>query len=260
MPPLSLLAPFYPGNLGFMRIGLCCSPERADEALEVGFDYVELPAGRLFWEAAERVSSCCEATNLFVAGSLKLVGPERGDVEAYGRKVIPAAAAAGIRVMVVGSGAARNAPEGYDVARAHDEFLDAVSLWTEIGRPLGVAIAPESLQRSETNVGNSMGELARRLHERGCAFTADIFHLIQDWRFQGGQGAPTDVFWAQEIPFAPAHVHFADSDRAWNLSGDGAVKGFVRRLKALGYEGRVSLECSTQDLSLVLSEARKALA
>src|SRR5690242_299637 len=112
-----------------MRFGVCCSLNQALQVIEAGFDYVELPAGQLFGgpegpdrEKLEGIP--VEATNLFVAGDLKLVGPDQGDVRGYAEKVIQRAALAGVKVMVIGSGAARRSPAGYDLDAAEGDFIE----------------------------------------------------------------------------------------------------------------------------------------
>jgi hypothetical protein len=134
-------------------------------------------------------------------------------------------------------------------------------------------MAPESLTRLETNVGNDLGRLARLLKERGVAYTADSFHVLKEWEFgtQGegrgtrdeGRGTrdegPSDAHWTEQIPFAPAHIHIGDLPRNYPKAADPMMRGFARRIKELGYDGRISLECSLGELSTGLPAALKEL-
>jgi len=235
-----------------VRFGVCCNPARAKAVLEAGFDYVEAPALAV---ATGVVPRGTEVTNLFVFTDLKLVGPEKGDIGEYGRDLIPKAAQLGVQVMVIGSGGARRAPEGYSVEKATEEFLEAIQTMHSIAQPLGVTVAPESLRREETNVGNDLGVLAGELAARGCAFTADSYHVLAQ---QGGK-KPTAAFWKKEVPFAPAHVHLATRERTWRVAEDPALIPFVARLRDLGYDGRVSLEVRWDDFEGELTSAREQI-
>lgn len=186
-----------------------------------------------------------EATNLFASGTLRLTGAT-DEVRTYAELVVPRAAEAGIQVMVIGSGAARRSELPFEAAQ--EGFADAAGVVGEVARRYGITVAPESLKREETNVGNSMGDLARRLAKRGVAFTADSHHLLRDWAHLHGDGAPSEEFWREEIPVAPAHVHVSNFERTWKVQGrHRGMLGFAKRLKEVGYNGRVSLECEWAD-------------
>jgi sugar phosphate isomerase/epimerase len=228
--------------------------------MAAGFDYVELPAAIVFggrdepnWERLGDVK--VEATNIFAPTDLRLVGPEIGDVRGYAEVVIPRAALAGVAVMVIGSGGSRKSPAGYDLDAAEGDFLDSAARCAAIGKEHGVTIAPESLVPQETNVGNYLGDLARMLHHRGVGYTADSYHVLN----QPGAVPAESWFWEEEMPFAPAHVHFSTHDRTWRVGEDPAVEGFVLRLKELGYDGRISLECRWEEFEAELPEALAAV-
>lgn len=239
-----------------MRFGVCCSLDQAHLVTAAGFDYVELPAGQLFSGPEEPDLSLLqdvqvEATNLFVQGDLKLVGPEKGDIRGYAERVISRAAKAGVKTMVIGSGGARRSPAGYDLDSAEDDFLDAASLCSKIAVEYGIVIAPESLRPEETNVGCFLGDLARMLAYRGVAYTADSFHVLS----QPGAMPEEPSFWSSELPSLPAHVHLGDKNRTWLVADAPEMAGFVARLRELGYDGRVSLECGWESFEEELPRA-----
>ncbi len=244
-----------------MRFGVCCNLSQARTVQDAGFDYVELPAGALFagpaepdWGALDGVA--VEATNLFVQGDLKLVGPDKGNVREYAELVIPRAALAGVKVMVIGSGGARKSPAGYDLDAAEGDFLDSAALCQSIASEHGITIAPESLRPEETNVGNFLGDLARMLGHRGVAYTADSYHVLN----QPGAMPDDPAFWRHELPFAPAHVHLGTKSRSWVVCEATEMQGFASRLMELNFDGRVSLECGWDhfetDLPHALSQVK----
>jgi hypothetical protein len=114
-----------------------------------------------------------------------------------------------------------------------------------------VEIAPESLRREETNVGNYLGDLARMLQFKGIGYTADAYHLLH----QPGASPDDPDFWRAEMPYAPLHVHISTSDRTWRVSEERDLKMFSMRLLELGYGGRVSLECKWEDFEAELPVA-----
>lgn len=224
--------------------------------MAAGFDYVELPAGQTFGGLDEPDSSkfeglSIEATNLFISGDLKLVGPEKGDVRGYAERVIPRAARAGVQMMVVGSGGARRSPAGYDLDAAEDDFIASMKTCQAIASGHGITIAPESLRPDETNVGNYLGDLARMLGYRGIPYTADSYHLFS----QPGGNADDPIFMESELPFAPVHVHLSTRERTWQVGEDPALPYFVKRLNELSYEGRISLECGWSEFEAELPQA-----
>ena len=142
--------------------------------------------------------------------------------------------------------------EGFDVLLSlaaptpedfHAELRNSVRSWMS---PL---IAPEGLNRSETNLGTDTGSFAATLAYYGIPYTADAYHILKEWDFDGREGerdVPTAEFWETQIPFAPVHAHIADlPDRHAPTEDDVMLQGFFRRLKELDYQGGVSLEVRT---------------
>jgi len=125
--------------------------------------------------------------------------------------------------------------------------------------PTEVIFAPESLNRSETNVGVECGEMARVLASYGVAYTADSYHLLYEWNANGREGGreyPTEEYWTEQIPHLPVHVHLGDLPRNLPEENDPMILGFFERLSALGYTGRVSLECKIPEQDFFLAATR----
>ncbi len=242
-----------------MRFGICCALSEAEDALAAGFDYVELSAQQLLENEADYTRLRPEVTNLFFPGAIKLFGSEKTPYLDYAREVIQGAHRVGVSVMVVGSGGSRRAPEGLVASEGTAQFARVAAELAEIAEPFGIQIAPESLNRSETNVGNDLSLLALSLRDLGVGYTADSYHVISEWVFDGNEPAAPLEHWRDQVPFLPTHVHFGDRARVDPAPGDPDVERFVARLKELGYDGRVSLECrrrDNQDLCAALQDLR----
>ncbi len=191
-----------------------------------GYDYIEFPAN-------SKESS--ETTNLFYPSEVRMY--EEGLPR--GIKIIEAAASRGVQVMVLGSGGVRRAPEGMIDAEAR--FVSLAADLDRFAQTLGLRVAPESLNFGETNVGNSLPDLALALAAENAPYTADSYHALVE---TGTRDDEADLaFWREQIPFAPLHVHFAPFARNVPTGEEPSLHSFFARLRELGYDGRASLEC-----------------
>jgi len=232
-----------------MKFGVCCSPEQATTALEAGADYLEVAGARLATDTAYRLSLAglpVEASNLFFPSGLRLY-EQVDEALAHARNVLQYGAALGVQLAVIGSGAARKSTEPLSRNEANLRFVEIVGQIGRIASEYGIPVAPESLQREETDVGNDLGSLANALRGVGVGYTADSFHVLKEWDFEGREGGldvPSEAYLERQIPYLPLHVHFAPILRDSPKTGDPMLHAFVRRVKSLGYDARVSLECS----------------
>lgn len=251
-----------------MRFGVCTGPDRVDAVLDAGYDYIEVGAsGFGGLEVAEDLSGYeyrgIEATNVFFPREIRLFGPEATPWEPYTERTIERASKLGVKTMVVGSGGARQIPEGHDVAACEADFVKIAGQMAKMAEPYGIAIAVEPLNAKECNLGNDQGKLARALADQGCGYCVDTFHLLHWWAgLTPMEPSPSKRFLNDQIPFLPVHVHLSDFPaRSWPKKEDVVVKACIDRLLELGYDGRMSLECSLawpEDLKPAL-EAMKAL-
>lgn len=230
-----------------MRFGVCCSLENAPIALRAGADYVELPAWPLVKDAEYRKALTglpVEAVNLFLPSGLTLIDNYE-DCLAHGRAVVEEAESLGIAVAVVGSGGARRFPDD-EKLRGFITFVEAVQTWSR--HATTIKIAPESLNRDETNVGNDLHELATLLLEKGVGFTADSYHVLREWQVEG-EVEDLPALWEYHMPTPPVHVHVSDCERRPPAKDDESIASFLRRLKQLRYDDRMSFECRWDDFA-----------
>jgi len=228
-----------------MKFGVCTGLEESAKILASGFDYVELGASGFDgmtgdWDPAPYARLPILATNLFFDHRIRLFGAGKTPYQEYAERTIHRAASLGVPVMVIGSGGPRTAPKDID---GDARFVEIVAELAEIARPLGIALAPESLNRTETNVGNDLRRLALGLRDKSVGFTADSYHILYEWDADGRKLWLDDLM-EDEIPFAPTHVHIADLPRSGVSAEDAMLVAFAARLRELEYDGNVSLECS----------------
>jgi sugar phosphate isomerase/epimerase len=228
-----------------MRFGVCCQIGEAESVLSAGFDYVELAAfgfnGLLdTWDSEYYRSLPILATNGFLDNRVKLFEPGATPYMEYAVRTVERASSLRIPLMVIGSGASRKASE---LATGEQSFVEIVSKIADIGRPLGITMAPESLNRTETNVGNNLRNLALALGEAGVGYTADSYHILYEWNADG-RILPIDALYEEQLPSPPSHVHIANLPRSGVDSSDPMLQAFAQRLRDLNYDANVSLECN----------------
>jgi sugar phosphate isomerase/epimerase len=253
-----------------MKFGICVSKAKAPAAIAAGADYTEISASALSLEEDFKVTEYQafkpEVCNLFLVPESRLFSadpPFRGTTGFnHFRNIFLRTQKLKIDLIVFGSGNQRRCPENLTWPLPVDEN----HLWYGLTSPeaaigartadwqekYNTVIAVESLNRSETNVGNDCGSLAIELAKHDVPFTADAYHILYEWNAngrEGGKEAPSREFWAKQIPFAPAHVHVAQLEgRLAPKSDDAMLKDFFARLAELGYDGRVSLECNNFEI------------
>src|SRR5258708_26126886 len=172
----------------------CCAGSADLAALEStpGIDFIELPIVKSLMGSAgcfeqlarmiDRSSLAARAANVFLAATLKVVGPgvKPDELSAYATTALDRAHRLGVAVLVFGSGASRMVPEGFPRERAMDQFADAVRVVNEQASSHGVTLAVEPLHSKETNLLNSGDEAAAFLPYRrlgGVRLVADLWHM-----------------------------------------------------------------------------------
>ena len=221
------------------------------EAKKAGFDYIELPLSTLAGLSDEeftRVKAALddrglpsEACNLFFPGSLRLTGPEvdAPKIDAYLELALKRAEMIGARVIVFGSGGARNVPYAFPKERAWVQLVEMLRIAGPIAANHGIFIAIEPLRSQECNLINTAAEgfsLARLVDHPNVGLLMDIYHMVQEGEDFGIATTARGLL---------GHAHFAEpQQRAFPLAADPTTRAFVDELKRADYAGRLSLEAN----------------
>jgi len=233
-------------------------------AKAAGFDYIEMPLSTVAgldeagFEGVHRALECsglaCEACNLFFPGSLRLTGPEAdpAKTEAYLRLALERANRLDARVIVFGSGGARNVPPGFPKEQAWAQLAQMLRLAGEIAARYEIDIAIEPLNRAESNLINTGSEgfaLARLVDHPRVGLLLDLYHMVKE-----GEDYGIAVTARQML----RHAHLAEpSGRRFPVEEGAEIREFFASLKRAGYDGRVSVEAGYTHFD---GEARAALA
>jgi sugar phosphate isomerase/epimerase len=231
--------------------GICGPISNTPAAKAAGWDYLEATVVGLLqgdtddaaWTgpALMRESALpIPVANVFLPGDLKIVGDavDMARCERYLSRVLPRAAKIGLQAIVFGSGVARKIPEGFEVARAKQQFIEFSTLAAQYAKASNILIVYEPLNRGETNLMNSVAEGAdyvKAVSHPSVTCLVDSYH-----------------FWLEKEPLSSLesampiirHVHVADEVNrdTPGTTGQSDYRAFFGVLKRHGYEGRISVE------------------
>ncbi|MDR1569153.1 MAG: sugar phosphate isomerase/epimerase [Oscillospiraceae bacterium] len=267
-----------------IRLGICAGWERAGQAANIGYDYIEMGLAATasmtdkdYHTALETVLTSpirAEAFNVMLPSTLSLTGADISldPVITYLERAIPRAAAFGAQVIVFGSGGARRVPERWDTDSAWAQLIAFLRVCLPYLEEHGIALAIEPLRKAETNIIHTVREGASLAAAVGYPFggesrfssygerradvnrwigvLGDTYHMAAE-----GEGYQSLI----DAKDLLKHVHTAESaTRAYPSIGDGTdYKGLFAALNSAGYSGRVSVEGRTDDFD---TDAPRALA
>lgn len=238
-----------------MKYGLCAGLDKIAEVAALGFDYLEPPVNGTAalseedFEAklamVKEASIPCPAFNLLFPKTMQVLVPETTDdmIAEYLHTAMKRVQLLGGRVAVFGSGKSRHCPEGMTYGEAFRRLVEVTRLTGEIAQQYGVVIVIEPLNRTETNMINSMAEgaaLVAMVNHPNVQLLCDSFHVAKE-------NEPfTDVVRLGGV----SHVHVATKEgRRYPLEKDADLTALYEALKATNYDGMISIEGKTDDMA-----------
>jgi sugar phosphate isomerase/epimerase len=235
-------------------LGISATPDRVSQLVGY-YDFIEPPGSAVLmglqddaaYEPQRRALAASPlpvgAFNVLVPPSVKLVGTavDWAQVELYLSRVVNRAADLGARVLVFGSGGARNAPEGFPKEAAFDQLVRALTIGADIADRRDISFVIEGLRRPESNMINSFGEalaLARRVDRPSVKVLADIYHMVEELEPFDALRQGADLL---------AHVHLSGDERRYPGYGEYPLRALLDVLTDIGYLGAISIECRWGD-------------
>lgn len=251
-----------------MNFGICCAPtslaleneplqvsvERLVEVLsQAKADYMEFPVAALHVEgqasafeelrrALEGAPLQVEAFNGFIPGHHRVTGPEidHAKVLEFCDVALERINALGGEVVVLGSGKARNVPEGFSHAKALEQFTEFCHDLAPLAQKHNVTVVIEPLNTREDNLINTVAQGSTVVDEvwhPNLQVLADFYHIfVDDEPLQNTVNAGTRL----------QHTHLADTGRitAGMAAEEADFIGFFRALQGAGYTERARPRCS----------------
>ena len=230
--------------------------EEAAALKAAGYDFIEGFVGRLLVPdkpdadfaptaaALKGLALPVPVCNSFIPGTLKIVGAEANPdgAAAYAETAIRRAGTSGIGIIVFGSGGARKIPDGFDAAKAKEQFIAFAKRIAPAAQRAKVLLALEPLNRKETNFINSLAEgveIVDAVGHPALRLQADIYHMLQE-------NEPPEAIAAAGARIV--HVHVAQQGtRHAPMPGGSDFRPYFKALKGVGYKGRVAVEAVWQD-------------
>lgn len=242
-----------------MKLGVCTNPDNVEKAAQAGFDYVEFSLSYIagmeedaFQALADKAPSFpipALKCNGFFPGNVKLTGPDvcKKQVEEYLEKALSRAKKLGIKVLVLGSGAARQVPEGWDFAKAWQQFMEILQLVGQYAEKYDMDVALEPLRRKECNILNLVSEgllVSAAVDHPRINVLGDTFHM---------HCCREPLSSLTNAGSRLRHVHVScpkadESGRVFPARNDGQdYAALINTLKEMNYQGDVSVEAACND-------------
>lgn len=239
---------------GTILFGLCASPGNAAKLKAIGYDFIEGGVGGSLKPNAsdaeyapelEKIKTCglpMRSCNGFLPKELRLTGPDEGlrhdEAIQYAVKACKRADQVGLVSIVFGSGGARNAPDGFDIGKAREQFI---AFCKKLGPAIAdrkVTIVLEPLNKKEANFLTSVAEGIEMTDEIGhprIQLLADFYHMMRE------DEGPDSI---RKAGSRIRHCHIAELDgrKAPGAKGEDLSR-FLKALRDIGYTGGVSCEC-----------------
>jgi len=185
------------------------------------------------------------ACNLFIPGDLKVVGPtiDEEAVLTYVDQVVRRAEAAGIKMLIWGSGGSRGVPGSFNRSEAEEQFIRMAKKIASLAEKQNIILALESLNRTECNFINTIPEalaVVKAVDHKNFRLSVDIYHMLMEGESPEAITGTKDYLVycevAEKVGRTPPGVH-----------GEDLVPYFAA-LRKEGYQGKIVLECRWKDL------------
>ena len=237
-----------------MEFGVYTSPENAALCHAAGADFLEAhvqnllrPADPLWQKPFEpqTLPIPIAACNRLFPADLKITGPsvDANRIKAYAARACKRAKEMGSSVLVLGSGGARNVPDGWPREKGEEQFVEVLRMLGPLAKMASLTVALEPMHAGESNILNTIAEgmeYLRRARTAGVTILCDFYHLaLENEPLEALDGTARLL----------SHVHVAEPQgRIAPRPGGTSLRPLFAKLKAIGYDKRISLECSWEDL------------
>jgi D-psicose/D-tagatose/L-ribulose 3-epimerase len=248
-----------------VRVGYCGRLQDVDAVKAAGFDYLEVRVSEVaalsdadFAATAAKLKQVrlpVLSANLFIPADIKVTGPniDKARQMEYVRRALDRVSLLGVRLVVFGSGGARQVPEGFSRQEAFQQLVDFGKRLAPEVRSRNMIIAIEPLRHQESNiVNNSLEglEWVKAVNDPNIQLMIDFYH------FSVEKEDPSDIF---KVKDHLRHLHMANPNgRVMPLKWDEYnYAPFFAALRQLHYDRLISVEASNKDL---VAEGKQSVA
>ena len=251
------------------EIGIVLDLENDSLLSASGYRYVEVSISKYFSprnvpddafaENLRRIKAMkikLQACNVFMPADMKLVGPnvDEAAILAYTEIVLQRCAAAGVKLIIWGSGGARRVPDGFDFKKARTQFISIAKKIAAQAKRYKIVIALETLNSSETNFLNTLKEtyaVVSEVDHPNFKLNTDSYHLSKEHE-------PADGI--ENTGGRLVNCELAGGDRlAPSETNAGEIPEYLRSLRKINYKGLIFLECKWDNLPVQAAPALQYL-
>jgi sugar phosphate isomerase/epimerase len=251
-----------------MRFGVCALLEKVDRLAAVGYDYIELNVQSVlmpeksdaeFQDIRKRVAKAPikpEVFSVFIPADLRVVGDsvQRQRLSSYVRTACCRARELGAEVIVYGSSGSRDVEEGYSREKALDQIAEFLKMAADHAETNGITVILEPICYREGNILRTVAEgleMVQRVDRKGIRLLADLYHVWQEK--EPMKNILDAAKWL-------GHVHVAEPvKRSYPGNDDFDFSDFFTALREARYNGRMSVECSFNDLDREIEIALRTI-
>jgi D-psicose/D-tagatose/L-ribulose 3-epimerase len=239
-----------------VKVGYCGPLKDIEAVKAAGFDYMEVRTSEVaalsdadYEKAAAKfreVGLPVLSANLFLPGDIKVTGPliDKERQMEYVRRALDRVSRLGVRLVVFGSGGARQVPEGFSKQEAFEQLVDFGKRIAPEARSRNITIAIEPLRHQESNIINTAAE---GLQWVNAVNDPNIQLMIDYYHFQVEKEDLADIF---KVKDHLRHLHMANPNgRVVPLQWEEYdYAPFFADMRAIHYDRLISVEASTKDL------------
>jgi sugar phosphate isomerase/epimerase len=196
------------------------------------------------------------ATNLFIPGDLKVVGPNVNEqaVLTYVEIVLQRAQEANLKMIIWGSGGSRGVPEGFDRAKAKEQFISIAKKIAALAEKYNITLALENLNRSECNFINCITEaleIVKAVDHKNLRLCIDLYHMAKEAE------SPANIATTKKY-VVYCEVAEKENRTPPGVHGDDFTPYFTA-LKKINYAGKIVIECRWENIATQGGSAYQAL-
>ena len=243
-----------------MRIGSCSAISDWKNIAEIGYDYIETSfsnIARMTNEEFENAKALLAETGLKVEACngffyskfvLYAYDPATGEateefenikkeVYEYVNRGFSRVAQLGTKVVIIGSGTARNVPDDIKPEVARTQLKNVLKICGDVAAEYGIVVTVEPLNPSETNTINTLSDsldLIDEMNHPNILAMNDFYHSIM-------QNEPLSTL--DRAGKRLVHIHICRADRySCTLADKDDLMPYVQHLADMGYDARLSFE------------------
>lgn len=196
------------------------------------------------------------ACNLFIPGDLKVVGPNINEAAVlhYVEIVLQRAHAANLKMIIWGSGGSRSVPDGFDHAKAKEQFIAIAKKIARLATKYKIGVAIENLNSTECNFITTVKEnleIVQAVDHPNIRMCVDVYHMLKE------SEAPEIMVKAKKYI---AYCEVAEKEKRTppGVEGDDFTP-YLLALKTIGYSGKIVIECRWDNIETQGAKAYQSL-